>query len=126
MAFEAHRLHQVPPQLLTPRVINSIWDLPVYSAKIKREFELGGELGDWGYLELLLLTEANACRAVNDRGETCLHIAARHRNLHTIPRQMMTLRAMLLPDRTALTPMALADDADLEKLKTNFPATIGG
>lgn len=120
MAFEAHRLHEVPNHLLTKDVIASLWDLPEYSAKLRREFELGGELGDWGYLEPLLLTEANACRAVNDRGETCLHIAARHRNLRTIPKQMVTLRAMLLPDCTAVTPMALADEADLEKLRTNL------
>lgn len=117
MAFEAGRLHQVPDHLLTGEVIASLWELPVYSNRIQREFELGGESGEWGYLEPLLLTAENACQSVNERGETCLHIAARFQKLHRVPKQMLTLRGLCAPDRTARTPMALADQTDLDQLR---------
>jgi hypothetical protein len=117
MAFETKRLHRIPSHLRTQRVLDSLWDPPSYYAcSIMREFELSGVVGDWGELEPMLVTADNACRPVNGQGQTSLHIAALHRHLHKVPRQMLTLRGMFIPDRTAMTPMSLADNADLEKL----------
>ena len=96
----------------------SLWELPVYSDHIKRQFAFAGGSGDWGFLEPMLLTPDNACQAVDDRGHTCLHLAAQHQRLHLVPTPMLTLRGMLQRDRAGITPLSVADEDDLQQVAT--------
>jgi hypothetical protein len=126
LALESRYLGKVPKHLLTRGVWDQLWSSPTYSGWIEVEFEHCALLGDFGTMEPVLYTEENACRAIDDYGNTCMHAAARHGKLREVPAQMMTLKAMLTRNERDTRPLELVRECDLDLVAELIQGALPG